>query len=126
MQKQLPIVGPIKGAMANTLIARPLSSPVNRSATTPPAFVNGDDPKAPERNLSIRSVWIFWDPVLAARNIVTMPYVITNSFCLPYSSDKGAHSKGPKANPRTYSDIPSVATSESILNSSMTPETPPV
>jgi hypothetical protein len=56
MQKHLPRVGPMKGAIAKILIATPLSSPENISATTPPAFVKGDDPKEPAKNLNMRSV----------------------------------------------------------------------
>lgn len=51
-----PIVGPKKGAAANMLIASPRSLAGNISAITPPAFVKGLDPKAPAKNLNIRSV----------------------------------------------------------------------
>lgn len=84
------------------------------SAITPPAFVSGDDPKAPAKNRMMMSVWIFFDPAAPALKAVRTAYVPKKRTCRPYSSDIGAHSNGPIANPRTKSDIPSVATSSPI------------
>ena len=46
-----PSVGPMNGAAANTDMARPRCEAENISAMTPPAFVRGDEPKAPAKNL---------------------------------------------------------------------------
>jgi hypothetical protein len=49
----------MNGAAANIDIASPLSLAGNMSAITPPALVNGDDPKEPPKNLKIRRVSMF-------------------------------------------------------------------
>jgi hypothetical protein len=42
------------------------------SAMTPPAFVNGLDPKAPAKNLNIKRVWMFWEPAAPALKAVSI------------------------------------------------------
>jgi len=111
-----PMVGPRNGAAAKTLIANPRCEAVNISAITPPAFVKGEEPKAPAKNRRMRSVWMFCDPAAPALNAVSMAYVPKKSTCRPYNSDIGAHSRGPIAKPRTKREIPRVATSSPIWN----------
>ena len=66
------MAGPKNGAAAKILIAKPRSEAGNISAMTPPAFVKGDDPKAPAKNRSIRRVWIFCEPAAPALNAVSI------------------------------------------------------
>jgi hypothetical protein len=71
-----PILGPRKGAAAKILIARPLSRAWKQSAITPPAFVSGEEPKAPAMNRRIIMVAMFCDPATPALKAVKAPYVI--------------------------------------------------
>ena len=57
---------------------------------TPPAFVRGEEPKAPAQNRSMTSVWMFWLPAAPALKAVSTPYVMKNRIWRPYNSDKGA------------------------------------
>lgn len=66
----LPMTGPRKGAAAKILIANPRSEAGNISAITPPAFVNGDDPKAPAKNRKMISVSMLCAPAAPALKAV--------------------------------------------------------
>lgn len=68
-----PIVGPRDGQRAKMAMASPLSEAGNTSAITPPAFVNGDDPKAPAKNRIRRRVWMFCAPAAPALKAVKPP-----------------------------------------------------
>lgn len=67
-----PMTGPRKGAAAKTLIARPRWEAGNMSDITPPAFVNGEDPNAPAKNLRTIRVWMFFEPAAPALKIVSI------------------------------------------------------
>ena len=106
-----PRMGPMNGAAAKMDIARPRCREGNMSAMTPPALVKGEDPKAPARNRVTMSVVMFLLPTAPALKAVIAPYVPEKIICRPYSSERGAHSRGPMAKPSTKSANPSVATS---------------
>ena len=112
-----PITGPMKGATEKMLIARPRSLAENKSATTPPAFVSGEDPKAPPKNRRMRRVQTFFDPAAPALKTVKARKVPKKTTWRPYSSLKGAHSSGPRAKPNTKRDTPSVTISCDAPNS---------
>ena len=54
-----PKVGPMNGAAAKTDMASPRWDAGNISAMTPPAFVRGEEPKAPAKNRRIIRVCMF-------------------------------------------------------------------
>ena len=68
-----PIVGPRDGQRAKIAMARPRSDAGNTSAITPPAFVKGDEPKAPAKKRMRRSVWMFCAPAAPALKAVKPP-----------------------------------------------------
>ena len=86
---------PKNGAEANILIAIPRSFEGNMSAMTPPALVNGDEPKAPAKKRRIMRVWIFCDPAAPQLNAVKAQYVPAKRSWRPSISLKGAQSRGP-------------------------------
>jgi hypothetical protein len=81
-----PITGPRKGAAAKKLIASPRSEAGNMSAMTPPAFVSGEEPKAPAKNLKISKVSMFLEPAAPALKAVRAMYVPNKRYCRPNSS----------------------------------------
>lgn len=65
-----PMTGPRNGAAAKILVAKPLWDAGNISAMTPPAFVNGEEPNAPARNLKMIRVSMFCEPAAPALKTV--------------------------------------------------------
>jgi hypothetical protein len=61
----------MNGAVANTDIARPRCSGGKRSATTPPEFVRGEDPKVPDKNLKTKREAIERHPADPPTNATT-------------------------------------------------------
>lgn len=79
------------------------------------------EPKKPHKNLSTRRAAIFGaraHPKLKQKN---SPSVMRNTKLLPHTSDSGANSKGPVANPKRKVVMPSVATVLEHPNSLVTP-----
>jgi hypothetical protein len=64
-------------------------------------------------------------PAAPALKAMKAVYVPTNTIWRPYNSEKGAQSSGPRANPNTKSDTPSVTTSWLTLNSAIICWMPP-
>jgi hypothetical protein len=64
------MTGPSIGAAAKRLVAKPLWDAGNMSAMTPPALVNGEEPKEPAKNLRIIRVSMFWEPAAPALKAV--------------------------------------------------------
>lgn len=109
---------PLKTVTENTVSARPLCRlllqtiqwytrhlctrlPYNMSANTAPTIVSGQAPKNPPKNLDMKIVWTSF-PVATARLKIEKPNdEMMRGYLLPYSSDIGAQTMGPKANPST-------------------------
>ena len=70
---------------------------------TPPALVNGEDPKEPAKNRRMMTVHIFCEATTPASKIEKPANETANRTCLPYSSDKGAQMSGPVAEKRSRS-----------------------
>jgi hypothetical protein len=100
----------MNGAAANILIAKPRSRAGKQSAITPPAFVSGEDPNAPEKNLRMMTVHIFWEPATPALKKTKHPKVKKKRICRPNNSLRGAQKSGPMAKPKTNRERPRVTT----------------
>jgi len=74
------MTGPRNGAAAKKVMAKPRSEAGNMSAITPPAFVNGEDPKEPARNRKMSRVSMFLEPAAPALNAVRAMYVAKNRY----------------------------------------------
>ncbi|KAF7586118.1 hypothetical protein BBP40_009431 [Aspergillus hancockii] len=90
------------------------------SLITSPAFVHGDDPAVPARERRTSKVSIFCVPAHPARKTVIVPNEIIMGYWRPMNSLSGTQNNGPRANPTTKSDNPSVATSVPTLKPSIT------
>lgn len=120
----LPSAGPRKGAVANNPVASPRSALLNMSAMTPPAFDIEDEPNAPAKKRRASKAVMLGAHAAATLNAVYAVYEITKMDLRPYTSDRGAQISGPRANPNTKSDKPSVATSADTPKRCMTPSMP--
>ena len=108
--------GPTNTAIANMAIATPRYWLLYRSANTAGTIERGLAAKKPAKN---RVNMIVWTSLAVAVPMVKMLYPnrpIVMGHRRPYSSDAGAQSVGPDANPRTYNVTPRVATSVLIPN----------
>ena len=97
-------------------IATPRYWLLYRSANTAGTIERGLAAKKPAKN---RVNMIVWTSLAVAVPMVKMLYPnrpIVMGHRRPYSSDAGAQSVGPDANPRTYNVTPRVATSVLIPN----------
>jgi hypothetical protein len=67
-----PMTGPRNGAAAKMLVAKPRCEALNISEITPPAFVNGEEPNAPAKNLRMIKVCMFFEPAAPALKTVSI------------------------------------------------------
>lgn len=121
----LPSAGPRKGVVANNPVASPRSVLLNMSAMTPPVFVIEDEPNALAKKRRTSKAVMLGAHTAATLNAVYAVYEITKMGLRPYISDRGAQINGPRANPNTKSDKPSVATSSDTSKRCTTPSMPP-
>lgn len=108
--------GPTNTAIANMAIATPRYWLLYRSANTAGTMERGLAAKKPAKN---RVNMIVWTSLAVAVPMVKMLYPIkpiVMGHRRPYSSDAGAQSVGPEANPKTYNVTPNVATSVLMPN----------
>lgn len=108
--------GPTNTAIANMAIATPRYLLLNRSANVPGTIDRGLAAKNPAKNRVNMSVCT---SLAVAVPIVKMLYPnkpMVMGQRRPLSSEAGAHSVGPDANPKTYNVTPKVATSVLMPN----------
>lgn len=73
----------MNGAAEKRAIAIPRCAAGNKSAITPPAFVKGEEPKAPAKNRSMINVWMFCEPAAPALKALNAPKVMMKRICRP-------------------------------------------
>jgi hypothetical protein len=78
--------------------------------------VIGQAPKNPEKNRQINTVCKSLPVAHAISNTENPKLAITSGSLLPFNSENGVHRIGPVANPNTYNDVPSVATTDPTAN----------
>lgn len=106
-----PIAGPRQGAREKMVMARPRSWAEKMSDMTPPAFVKGEDPKEPAKNLKTRRLPMLLTPAQPARKAVNNAKVEKKTYWRPIVSLSGAQTRGPSANPSTKRETPAVISS---------------
>jgi hypothetical protein len=65
------------------------------TAYLPPVFVTGAEEKSPTKNRQINRVWIFSAAPAPKQNIPAIKYGGNTANRRPYTSDNGAHRRGP-------------------------------
>jgi hypothetical protein len=90
------------------------------SANTAPTIVSGQAPKNPPKNLEMKIVCTSFPVATATLKIENPNEDTSKGYLRPYNSEAGAHMIGPRANPSTYSEMPSMPTSPEILYSRAT------
>jgi hypothetical protein len=121
----LPSAGPRNGAAANNPVASPRSALLNISEMMPPVLVIVEEPNADAKKRRTSKAVMLGAHAAATLKAVYAVYETTKMDLRPYTSDRGAQIRGPRANPKTKSDKPSVATSEDTSKRLMTPSIPP-
>jgi hypothetical protein len=113
-----PIVGAIRGP-AKTVITKPTmliikAGGASMSLEMAPDRVNGQAPKNPAKKRQIKIDCRSLETAVAKENTVKPNMPNTNGIRRPLSSEKGAQTRGPIANPITYKETPRVPTSRDI------------
>lgn len=108
--------GPVKTVMEKTVIARPRERLSKISENTAATIAKGAEPKAPVKNRDINTVCRSLPTAVAMEKIEKPSMANVNGSFLPLSSERGAHKIGPRANPNTYRETPSTATSAETPN----------
>ena len=110
-----PKTGPRQGARSIQATRRtnekPLSSGENVSTATAGATVKPAQPKAPPRNLQTKTVSTFLATATGILSTVDTVIPTSSGVFRPKSSDNGAQMSGPKQEPKTKSETPSLMTS---------------
>lgn len=115
----VPSAGPMNAAAEYVPIARPRCEAGNKSEIVPPELPKGDEPKKPARNRRTIKVQMFCEPAAPALNAVMQIKVQMKITRRPDVSLSGAQTNGPKANPRTNTEIPRRTISRSTSNAVM-------
>lgn len=104
-----PTIGPRMGPIAQNAIAFPLSSTGIRSAIVPLPHVTAATPANPDKNRNAINIPMFFE---TAQQMVKMRNSTLHAWYTgrrPYSSLKGARTRGPKAKPSTKTETTKVA-----------------
>ena len=95
------IMGPVKTVMENKVMAIPLVLLSNMSENTAATTASGQAPKKPPKKRVMRMVWRSLAVAVEILKIAIPNMPRTRGSLRPFNSDRGAHSVGPKAKPRT-------------------------
>ena len=95
------IIGPVKTVMENKVMAISFVLLSNMSEKTAATTASGQAPKKPPKKRVMRMVWRFLAVAVAILKITIPNMPITRGSLRPFNSDRGAHSVGPVAKPRT-------------------------
>lgn len=82
-------------------------------------LVTGAEPKNPVKNLVIIIVCTSLAVAVAKEKMAARKYGGKTAVLRPYSSDRGAQISGPNPRPNKSNEVPSVATSFEMPNSSL-------
>lgn len=102
----IPIQGPIKGAITKRAVAGPRRAGGHISAIVPPPTLNAGLPNTPAKKRQITSAAMFFDVAAPMRKRVAMGSPRRYTINRPAVSLSGAPIIGPKAKPRQKSEIP--------------------
>jgi hypothetical protein len=84
------------------------------SLQTAPESVNEQAPKNPAKKRQMKILCRSFATAVAKQNTLKPNMLRVKGIRRPFNSEKGAQMRGPVANPRIYSDTPSVTTSLEI------------
>lgn len=85
---------------------------------TPPMQVIGAAPKKPVKNRVISTVWISLAVAVPIDMMNDIAYGSSTAHFRPYTSDNGAHNRGPNPHPSSKKLVPNKATSDGTPNCS--------
>lgn len=103
--------GPVKTATQKPTMPIVHISGLSISRQTAPESVNEQAPKNPAKKRHMKIACRSFDTAVTKENTLNPNILRVNETRRPFTSEKGAQTRGPVANPRMYSDTPSVTTS---------------